>query len=121
MCVPLKVEENYSGGGIPETLREAAVLVQAKSLIISRLCISVTQLQWQWGVALGWYESGLRPESRAPHPTVYRPKQVQKEYIRTDIEKALNSHEIAGFDEFCLAPFQRARLICCFTRALGAW
>ena len=28
-----------------------------------------------------WYESGLRPESRAPHPTACRPKQVQKEKI----------------------------------------
>ena len=58
---------------------------------------------------MGWYESGLRPESRAPHPTAYRPKQVQKEYIRTDIEKALNSPEIAGFDEFCLAPNTNGR------------
>ena len=56
------------------------------------------------GNAPGWYESGLRPESHAPHPTACRPNQVQKEYIRTDIQKALNSHEIAGFDEFCLAP-----------------
>jgi hypothetical protein len=30
--------------------------------------------------ALGWYESGLRPESRAPHLTAYLPKQVQKRH-----------------------------------------
>ena len=62
------------------------------------------------GNAPGWYESGLRPESHAPHPTACRPNQIQKEYIRTDIQKALNSHEIAGFDEFCLAPGQACYL-----------
>jgi hypothetical protein len=41
---------------------------------------------------LGWYESGLWPESGAPHPTDDRPKQVRREYLRNDIEKALNSH-----------------------------
>ena len=57
-----------------------------------------------WGVALGWYESDLRPEGGAPHRTDYRPQRVRKEYIWNDIGKAFNANDTAGSDEFCLVP-----------------
>jgi hypothetical protein len=32
------------------------------------------------------------------------------EYRRTDMEKAFNVHQIAAFEEFCLAPCRSCRL-----------
>jgi hypothetical protein len=36
--------------------------------------MSVNQCQWQWGVALGWYEAGLRPEGSVMGATSYQKK-----------------------------------------------